>query len=180
LSSPFLLPVTFFLKDNGEMTKIRIVVMIALLVGVVAAMVMFRKASQTPAPVETAAINSHTAYDIRVKSANESSKEYELTIRDRDRFVAQIPGILKEARVVPFIQEQHVAGYKVLSIVPEGFFGKLGFQEDDVLTAIDGQPLTDGSKALIALRKLQTGGGTQLTVSITRKSKPMKHIYTIR
>lgn len=69
-------------------------------------------------------------------------------------------------RMSPDFHGNAFAGLKVFPNSQSDIFFRLGLQEDDVITAVDGLPLSDQKSAIAALRPLLTGQA--LTVVVRR------------
>jgi general secretion pathway protein C len=87
-------------------------------------------------------------------------------------------GFTKGARVVPAMANGKPNGFKLYSIRPASVYSKLGLQNGDTLSAINGMELTTAEKALEVYTKLRDA--TTLEVGITRANKPDSITYSIR
>ena len=97
-------------------------------------------------------------------TGRESLKTY------RDTFVKQPLKIFAHLRFVPVRGQGGVKGYRILPQGDRALFNKLGVKSSDLVTAINGTPLTDERKALQLLSELKNSD--QLVLDIVRKGVP--------
>ncbi len=95
-----------------------------------------------------------------------------------DRAFSDLNQVLTQARAVPHYENGVPAGYKLFQVMPDGFFGKLGLKDQDVICGIDGQPVNDPSKALELLGALRTAN--HIDLCIKRDSRAQTFSYDIR
>ncbi len=85
---------------------------------------------------------------------------------------------LKTVRVAPEMQGGKMIGVRMLSVRADGLFDKLGLQGGDVLTSINGFPLTSAEEGLAALGRLRTA--PTLDLSVVRNGAAMSIAYDVR
>ena len=88
-----------------------------------------------------------------------------------DRLFNSSPELMRQARVIPSIKDGKSQGMKLYAIRGGSFPAAIGFKNGDLLTAINGLPMTDPEAALGAygaLRRADT-----LKFSIERKGQPV-------
>ncbi len=95
-----------------------------------------------------------------------------------DRAFTDLNSVLTQARAVPHYENGVPAGYKLFQVMPEGFFGKLGLKDHDVICGIDNQPVNDPAKALELLGTLKTANHVELCVK--REGRQQTFGYDIR
>ena len=95
------------------------------------------------------------------RSNKESLKSY------RDTFAKQPLKIFQHLRFIPVKSQEGVKGYRILPQGNRELFNKLGVKSSDLVTAINGTPLTDERKALQLLSELKNT--KRLELDIVRK-----------
>jgi len=95
-----------------------------------------------------------------------------------DRAFSDLNGVLTQARAVPHYENGVPSGYKLFQVMPDGFFGRLGLKDQDILCGIDGQPVNDPAKALELLGQLRTANHVELCVK--RDGRAQNFSYDIR
>jgi general secretion pathway protein C len=95
-----------------------------------------------------------------------------------DRAFADLNQVLTQARAVPHYENGVPAGYKLFQVTPDGFFGKLGLKDQDIICGIDGQPVNDPAKALELLGSLRTAN--HIDLCIKRENRAQTFSYDIR
>ncbi len=126
--------------------------------------------------------NRSTAKSELAKAINDgirkiSDTEYEVDRALVDR-LTQDPLAIKGARIVPSIKDGKSRGFRLYAIRPSSVFAKLGIRNGDTVHAINGFELKSMSDGLEVYGKLQSA--TNLSVSMTRRGKPVSLNYTIR
>lgn len=69
---------------------------------------------------------------------------------------------------MPVRDSGHVTGFRIVSLVPESVVSKVGFQNDDVLLSVDGEPLTEPEQMLKLYTRLNDLKIGPLVVEILR------------
>ena len=72
--------------------------------------------------------------------------------------------MLTQARAIPHFENGQPAGYKLIQIVPGSVYEKLGLKNGDVLSGVNGEPITDPARAFELLSQLKTASQLELTV----------------
>jgi len=72
--------------------------------------------------------------------------------------------LLRIIRPTPYFEDGDQVGYRVVPGQDRTAFSALGLQMGDVITHIDGQPLTDPGTSMVALQRLAESGRAQITV----------------
>jgi len=103
---------------------------------------------------------------------------YSVPRMDIDRAFADLNNVLTQARAVPHYDNGVPSGYKLFQVQPDGFFGKLGLKDQDIICGIDGQPVNDPAKALELLGQLKTANHVELCVK--RDGRQQNFAYDIR
>src|SRR4029079_12465657 len=84
----------------------------------------------------------------------------------------------RSARIVPEIRDGRAAGFRLFSVRPDGPFAKIGLQNGDVISAINGLELTSPDKALEVYTKLKSA--SHLSVGVERNGPQVPKAYNIR
>jgi general secretion pathway protein C len=110
-----------------------------------------------------------------IKKINNNS--YEVAQNEIDATLANLNSIATQARIVPNFQDGKANGFKLFSIRPGSLYSKIGIQNGDVVTRINGYDLSSPDKALEIYNKLKDS--KQVTVDVIRRGKPETIDYRI-
>jgi len=116
------------------------------------------------------------AIDAGIKKIDESTFEVDRGLVDK--VLANPMAVAKGARVVPSVKNGKANGFKLYAIRPSSVYAKLGLSNGDTIHSINGFDLTSPDKALEVYTKVKEA--TSLSVSLTRRGKPMNLNYSIR
>jgi len=94
-----------------------------------------------------------------------------------DTTLADLNSVLTQARAVPHQQNGQTVGYKLFQIVPNSIYDQLGLQNGDLLRSLDGESLSDPSKAFQLLNQLKSA--RHLELSVERNGKLENFSYDI-
>ncbi len=111
--------------------------------------------------------------DIRKVSEN----SYEVGQGEVDRALNNLSELATQARVVPAFEGGKTIGFKLFSIRPGSLYSKIGLQNGDVITRINGYEMSSPEKGLEIYGKLKDS--KQVTVDMKRRGKPMTLDYNI-
>ena len=114
--------------------------------------------------------------DRGIKKTGEHS--YEVQRATVDSLLGNMGALAKGARIVPEMKDGKAAGFRLFSIRPEGPFAKIGLQNGDVISAINGLEMTSPDKALEVYTKLKTAN--HLSVAVERNGQKITKDYNIR
>lgn len=88
------------------------------------------------------------------------------------------PSLLEShGELVPVSKCRGLVGYRVEDTLPRGLFRKLGFRDNDLITAIDGQRFSSLSYALDAVVDLEHDD--QVTVTVVREGNTVQKTFLI-
>lgn len=104
--------------------------------------------------------------------------KYAIDKAEIDYALSNIDKLGREARIVPNFQDGQASGFKVFSIRRNSALRMMGLKNNDVLTAVNGNALTDQGKALEMYSKLQSE--TNFTLEILRNGEPMTLEYSVQ
>ena len=116
------------------------------------------------------------ALDRGIKKTGPNS--YEVQHSTLDALLGNMGALAKAARIVPETKDGKSAGFRLLAIKPDGPFGKIGLQNGDVISAINGLDMTSPDKALEVYTKLKTAN--HLSVGLERNGQKITEDYNIR
>jgi general secretion pathway protein C len=103
--------------------------------------------------------------------------QYNVSRSEVDKALADFNRILTEARAVPNFENGVASGYKLFQIVPGSIYDKLGLQNGDVISGLNGNPVNDPGKAFEMLNELKTANHLELQVK--KDGKSLNYIYDI-
>ena len=116
------------------------------------------------------------ALDKGIKKTGPNS--YEVQHSTLDALLGNMGALSRAARIVPEMKDGKSAGFRLLSIKPDGPFGKIGLQNGDIISAINGLEMTSPDKALEVYTKLKTAN--HLSVGLERNGQKITEDYNIR
>lgn len=114
--------------------------------------------------------------DAGVKKVNDTTFEIDRALVDK--VLANPMAVARGARVVPSIKDGKNNGFKLYAIRPSSVYSKLGMRNGDTIHAVNGFDLTTADKALEVYQKVKES--SNLSVTVTRRGKPVTLTYTIR
>jgi general secretion pathway protein C len=103
---------------------------------------------------------------------------YEVQHSTLDSLLGNMGALARAARIVPETRDGKSIGFRLFSIRPDGPFGKIGLQNGDIISAINGLEMTSPDKALEVYTKLKTAN--HLSVGLERNGQKVTMDYTIR
>jgi len=83
-----------------------------------------------------------------------------------------------QARIVPAFEGGKPVGFKLFSIKPGSLYSKIGLQNGDVISRINGFEMSSPEKGLEVYQKLKDA--SNVTVDVKRRGKPMTLDYAIQ
>jgi general secretion pathway protein C len=132
----------------------------------------------TPAPAAAAAPADPFAAELEKGIKKIGEHNYEVQRATVDSLLGNMGALAKGARIVPETRDGRPAGFRLFSIRPEGPFAKIGLQNGDVISAINGLEMTSPDKALEVYTKLRTAN--HLSVAVERGGQKITKDYNIR
>jgi len=140
-----------------------------------------------PPPTTVAAVEAPTedgkpkddllaAVDAGVKKIDETTFEIDRSLVDK--VLANPTAVARGARVVPSVKNGQPNGFKLYAIRPSSVYAKIGLMNGDTIHAVNGFELTSLDKGLEVYTKVKES--TSLSVSVTRRGKPLNLSYTIK
>ena len=140
------------------------------------------KAPATPTGAPVAAVTAPPAdplmaeLDRGIKKIGEHN--YEVQRQTVDSLLGNMSLLSRSARIVPEIRDGKAAGFRLFSVRPDGPFAKIGLQNGDVISAINGLDMTSPDKALEVYTKLKSA--SHLSVGLERNGQKINKEYNIR
>lgn len=139
------------------------------------------KAPATPAAV--AAVPAAPPADPLMAELDRGIKKigehnYEVQRATVDSLLGNMSLLSRSARIVPEIRDGKAAGFRLFSVRPDGPFAKIGLQNGDVISAINGLEMTSPDKALEVYTKLKSA--SHLSVGLERNGQKINKEYNIR
>lgn len=92
--------------------------------------------------------------------------------------LANMNELMQQARTVPSYQNGKSNGFKLFSIKPNSLYQKIGLQNGDVISKINGYELNSPDKALEVYAKLKDAGSIQ--VEVKRRGRDMTMNYNVK
>lgn len=103
---------------------------------------------------------------------------YQVERDSLDNALANLDRLSRDARVVPNFVDGKSNGFKIFSIKRNSAYKHLGLQNNDVITGVNGMPITSPEKALDIYSKLQSE--SNISLDIIRKGQETTMEYDIR
>jgi general secretion pathway protein C len=117
-----------------------------------------------------------TEMDKGIKKTGANS--YEVQHSTLDALLGNMAALSRAARIVPEVRDGRSVGFRLFSVKPDGPFGRIGLQNGDVISAINGLEMTSPDKALEVYTKLKTAN--HLSVGLERNGQKLTEDYNIR
>ncbi len=95
-----------------------------------------------------------------------------------EKVLANPTAVSRGARIVPSVKDGKPNGFKLYAIKPSSVYARIGLMNGDTLHAVNGFELNTMDKALEVYTKVRES--SSLSVSITRRGKPVTLNYTIK
>ncbi|MCK6527502.1 hypothetical protein L6R50_08025 [Myxococcota bacterium] len=130
-------------------------------------------ATKKPATERPATDGKHTWDGIRELGEN----RYQIDQSELQYAMGNLDKLSRDARIVPNMDNGKNNGFKVFGIRRDSVFKKLGVKNNDVLTAVNGEPLTT-DKVLDLYSKLSSA--RSLSLDVIRRGEPVTLEYEIR
>lgn len=96
-----------------------------------------------------------------------------------DKTLENLNEVLTQARCVPNFEGGRPSGYRCFQIVPGSIYDKLGMKDNDVIVAINGEPISDPSKAFTMLTELKNSNTRSIELTLNRNGRIINMNYDI-
>ena len=141
---------------------------------------LFEKpAPPTPPPAASAAGGTDplsVEMDRGIKKTGEHS--YEIQRSTLESVLGNMSLLSRSARIVPEMRDGKAAGFRLYAVKPDGPFAKIGMQNGDVISSINGLEITSPEKALEVYAKLKSA--SHLSLGMESNGKKVTQDYNIR
>jgi general secretion pathway protein C len=131
-----------------------------------------------PPPVAQAAPKDPFAAELDKGIKKTGENRFEVQHSTLDSLLGNMGALARAARIVPETRDGKSIGFRLFSIRPDGPFGKIGLQNGDIISAINGLEMNSPDKALEVYTKLRTAN--HLSVGLERNGQKVTMDYTIR
>jgi general secretion pathway protein C len=98
--------------------------------------------------------------------------------REVEHSIENLSTVMTQMRAVPYLRDGKNMGFRVFNIRSGSIFERMGLQNGDVISRVNGTELTDPSKALGLLEDMQTAD--EIRIDLLRKNSPTTFTYTVR
>jgi general secretion pathway protein C len=134
----------------------------------------------TPAPVAAVAAPAGDPLMAELDKGLKKTGEHTFEVQRSavDSLLGNMSVLSRSARIVPEIKDGRAAGFRLFSVRPDGPFAKIGLQNGDVISAINGLDMTSPDKALEVYTKLKSA--SHLSVGLERNGQKITKEYNIR
>jgi len=114
--------------------------------------------------------------DKGIKKTGEHS--YDIQRGTLESVLGNMSLLSRSARIVPEMRDGKAAGFRLYAVKPDGPFAKIGMQNGDVISSINGLEITSPEKALEVYAKLKSA--SHLTLGMESNGKKVTQDYNIR
>jgi len=126
------------------------------------------------APPPPVAARADATSNIRELTPN----NYEIPRNELDRTLGNLNEVMTQARAIAAYKDGVAHGYRLQAIRPNSFYQKIGIQNGDVVTRINGFDINSPDKALELYTKLRES--SRVEIELERNGNPLKKTYNIR
>ncbi len=107
--------------------------------------------------------------------------KFEIEAKDFDATMGNLSQLATQARIVPAFEDGKSVGFKLFNIAPGSLYAKVGLQDGDIITKINGYELNSPDKALELYQMRSTAsqlnidykrGGTSTSTEIAIQGRP--------
>ena len=103
--------------------------------------------------------------------------QYEVDQAEVDKALGNLSSLATQARIVPAFEGGKPIGFKLFSIRPNSLYSKIGIQNGDVISRVNGYEINSPDKALEVYQKLKES--KNVSVDLKRRGKPKTLEYSI-
>jgi general secretion pathway protein C len=114
--------------------------------------------------------------DRGIKKLNEN--KYEIQRSTLESVLGNMSLLSRSARIVPEMRDGKAAGFRLFSVKSDGPFAKIGMQNGDIISSINGMEITSPEKALEVYAKLKSA--SHLSLGMERNGQKVTKDYSIR
>jgi type II secretory pathway component PulC len=114
----------------------------------------------------------------KIKGIENVGNKFSISKDLLDEKLKDIAGILAEARAIKMQNPDGTLAFKITDIEPGGIFSYLGIQNEDVITSINGKPITDLNEIMSLFGRLKNID--QLQLGIRRQGEESQLDYQMK
>ena len=107
-----------------------------------------------------------------------SENEFQVSKAEVDTALENMSQLFTQIRAVPHFEGGQSIGFRLFAIRRGSLFDRIGLKNGDIIRSINGNEMTDPSKAMALLQELRDANN--LDVEITRNQQPQKLTYSIQ
>ncbi len=107
-----------------------------------------------------------------------SENEFTVPKSEVDSALENMSQLFTQIRAVPHFEGGQSIGFRLFAIRRGSLFDRIGLKNGDIIRSINGNEMTDPSKAMALLQELREA--SNLDVDITRNQQPQKLTYNIQ
>ena len=134
-------------------------------------------AAQAPAPSAAGGTDPLSIeMDKGIKKLSEN--KYDIQRNTLESVLGNMSLLSRSARIVPEMRDGKAAGFRLYAVKPDGPFAKIGMQNGDIISSINGLDITSPEKALEVYSKLKSA--SHLTLGMERNGQKVTKDYSIR
>lgn len=134
-------------------------------------------APQTPEPPAEPNDSRPLFVTIGRSDVNERLTVVDTTRTALSHLLERSPSLFTSARIVPFVEDERVVGFRLYGLSPDSPLGVLGLQNGDTVRSINGTSLTGPETALEAYARLRTA--EVLDVRLSRRGRDARLLVLI-
>ncbi len=106
-----------------------------------------------------------------------ASNKYSVPRSEIDKTLSNLNDVAMQARIVPSFKDGRANGFKVFSIRPDSIYTKIGIQNGDVISRINGYEINSPDKALEVYSKLKEA--SRIEVELDRNGQRILKTYNV-
>ena len=137
---------------------------------------ILRIAEPTGAPAGPAVASAAGAADGTIRAMSDT--EFQIDRSEVDNAMQNMNQLFTQVRAVPHFQEGKANGFRLFAIRRNSIFDKIGLKNGDIVSTINGNPLSDPARAMELFQELKDEG--RINVEVTRNRQPTTLTYEIR
>lgn len=107
-----------------------------------------------------------------------SDTQMQIDRAEVDKALGNLNQILTQARCTPHTENGRPAGYRCFQIVPGSIYDQIGMKNGDIICGINGEEISDMSKALKLFEELKSANRVELCIKRNRQT--MNMVYDIQ
>jgi len=106
------------------------------------------------------------------------ANKYTVPRSEIDKTLSNLNDVAMQARIVPSFKDGQANGFKVFSIRPDSIYSKIGIQNGDVISRINGYEINSPDKALEVYAKLKEA--SRIEVELDRNGQRVLKTYDVQ